>query len=94
MIQGSQREPKVPPLFPMRVVRELLGLKQTDILARLKDITGRSYTKGTLSAIESGHRGVSPELLEALEKAYGAPEGSVYIVNYTQRAARRKKSQP
>lgn len=48
-----------------------------DIADRVEEITGERPTRGALSAIENGLRGISAELLEALNEAYGFPVGTI-----------------
>jgi len=84
MIQGSKssdkRPPKPPPWveLPLSYIRkEVAGLSLEDVGKALKEILGREYGKGSLSAIESGSRGASPAVLEALEQVLGLPVGSI-----------------
>jgi transcriptional regulator with XRE-family HTH domain len=88
----SQREPKDPPYVPIKYVRLAAGLSLEDVSAKIKEATGREYGKGTLSAIESGMRGASSEVLDALEQAYQLPVGSIKT-EYVPRAPRRKRQQ-
>jgi transcriptional regulator with XRE-family HTH domain len=48
-----------------------------DICDRVESITGDRPARGTISAVENGNRGVSAELLTALEQAYGLERGSI-----------------
>ncbi len=48
-----------------------------DVCDRVEALTGDRPARGTMSAIESGARGVSAELLSALEQAYKLPAGSI-----------------
>lgn len=84
------RAPKAPPCVPIRYVRQAANLTLDEVSLRLKETTGRIYGKGTLSAVESGMRGASSELLEALEVAYDLPAGSIQT-EYQPRAPRRSK---
>ncbi len=63
--------------MPLRVLRMALQLRLEDVANRVEEITGDRPTKGALSAIETGTRGVSAELLAALEQAYGLDPGSI-----------------
>jgi len=66
----------------------------------LEDVAGRiseafpemNVSRGTLSAIESGSRGVSDLMLRALERAFGIPEGSM-TTEYSPRARAKEASQ-
>lgn len=75
--------------MPIKYIRLAAGLSLDDVSHTIAEETGRTYGKGTLSAIESGMRGASSELLEALEAAYHLPVGSIKT-EYTPRAPRRK----
>lgn len=83
---ASQRPTKTPPHLSIGIFRKALKLTLEDVADRVEEITGDRPTKGALSAIENGHRGVSAELLEALEKAYDIPAGSI-STDYEPRAA-------
>lgn len=74
---SSQRAPKTPPHLAVGILRKALKLTLEDVAERVEEITGDRPTKGALSAIENGHRGVSAQLLEALERAYDIPAGSL-----------------
>lgn len=78
MSQGSkyknQREPKTPPYVHIKGVRQRLGFSLEYVTENLKARTGQPHSKGTLSAIENGHRGVSPEYLSHLAAIYGIAE--------------------
>lgn len=94
MIQGSdstdKRPPKAPPWVELSlpyVRKELARLSLEDVGDALEQILGRRYGKGSLSAIESGKRGASPAVLEALEQVLELPVGSIHT-EYTPREAR------
>jgi len=77
MRYDKQRKRVTPPHVSLEALRNALGLRQTDVLARMGDILGRDITPGALSAIERGHRGASPEVLAALEIALGLRDGDL-----------------
>lgn len=77
--------------MPIKYIRLAAQLSLEEVSGAIAEETGRVYGKGTLSAIESGMRGASSELLEALEAAYHLPAGSIKT-EYTPRAPRRKAS--
>ncbi|ORA02186.1 transcriptional regulator [Mycolicibacterium bacteremicum] len=54
-----------------------LGFDIDDICDRVEAACGDRPARGTISAIETGTRGVSAELLTALELAYGTRPGSI-----------------
>lgn len=93
---SQQRERRIPPHVTLKDVRELLkriankydiplGFDIDDICDRVEAVTGDRPARGTISAIETGARGVSAELLSALEQAYTLPVGSI-TTDYTPRA--------
>lgn len=86
----NQRKPKVPPHVSIKYIRLAAGLSIDAVIAKIRDETGRTYTRGAISAIENGHRGASSEILEALESAYGLPVGSI-STSYVPRAPRVKQ---
>lgn len=84
-----QRERQIPPHAPLGAVRKALGLTLDDVLARIR--TGypdAKMNRGTLSAIENGHRGASAQMLDALCLGYGLPSGSL-STSYVPRTAAR-----
>lgn len=75
---NKQRDRQVPPHAPLGAVRKALGLTLDDVLARIKTgYPSAKMNRGTLSAIESGTRGASGSMLDALCLGYGLPAGSL-----------------
>lgn len=74
---SQQREKVTPPHISLKTFRIALGLTLHEVTLRVEEITGDRPTKGALSGIENGHRGVSAELLAALERAYNLEPGSI-----------------
>lgn len=75
---AKQRKKVVPPHVSLADLRQATGLTIDAVLDRLYEITGKStWTRGTISAIENGHRGASTELLAALAIAYGLRPGAI-----------------
>lgn len=80
---SQQREKRTPPHITLRQHRLDLQKKTGDdwdldfICDRVEEITGDRPARGTMSAIETGVRGVSAELLCALEQAYELPSGAI-----------------
>lgn len=72
-------------------IRAALKLTQTAVCERVSATTGKTFTKGALSAVELGHRGASAETIAALETALSMPPGSL-VVNYEAGHVRRKVS--
>ena len=56
-----------------------------DICDGVESVTGDRPARGTLSAVETGVRGVSAELLAALEQVYQLPSGAI-TTSYTPRS--------
>lgn len=74
----KQRDRQIPPHAPLGAVRKALGLRLDDVLARIRTAyPGTRMNRGTLSAIESGTRGASDEMLDVLCLGYGLPAGSL-----------------
>lgn len=61
------------PHLSLRALRGRLGLTLRDVAETL------GVSAGTLSAIESGARGVSEDMLARLETAYGLPAGTLKV---------------
>jgi transcriptional regulator with XRE-family HTH domain len=94
MSQGSalrnQRKPKIPPHVKLKAVRQRLGFSLEDVAKGMSARTGLSHNKGTISAIENGVRGVSPEFLEHLEAIYGLAPDSI-TTNYVPQPRRTRR---
>lgn len=80
MIQGmakpnysSQRMKRTPPHVSVRHLRDAVGLTLDALAERIEEETGRTYTRGALSAIELGHRGASTQALTDIAMAFGIP---------------------
>lgn len=72
--------PVTPPHVSLRVLRKATGLTLAELGERIKAHAPEfTVSRGTLSAIESGSRGVSPLMLRAIEKAYGLEEGEITL---------------
>lgn len=74
---AQQRKPKTPPHVSLRTLRLALKLTLDDIADRIEENRGDRPTRGALSAVESGLRGASAELLGAMEEAYGIEPGTI-----------------
>lgn len=85
---ATSRRKVSPPHVPLVGVRRLLGLKQAEVCHKVEAILGKSFTVGALSAIETGHRGASPEVLAALTTALGLHAGDL-VTDYTPSHSRR-----
>lgn len=74
---SQQRQKQTPPHISLKILRVALGLTLEEVAGRVEEITGDKPTKGALSGIENGHRGISAELLRALEQALNLEPGSI-----------------
>ncbi len=86
--RSKARKPVHPPVVSLGALRSAAGLRIDDILDRLEEETGVRPGRGTISAIENGHRGASREMVEALEAAYGLAPGSI-MTSYEPRATQK-----
>lgn len=68
---NKHRQQFLAPYIPLAVLRKKMQLTLTAVAARIFEETGVQTDRGTLSAIENGHRGASVEMIEALANAYG-----------------------
>lgn len=69
----------------LKTLRLVKGWSLDDEADHIEAATGDRPTRGALSAIESGLRGASAELIAALEMAYDLPEGAI-TTDYQPRA--------
>lgn len=74
---SEQRQKQTPPHVSLKTLRVALGLTLDEVAVRVEEVTGDKPTKGALSGIENGHRGISAELLAALERALNLEPGSI-----------------
>jgi len=74
-------------MIALRTLRLATGITLDELRWRLEEISGHNYSRGTLSALETGKRGASEDILRQIEQAYGLPEGSV-LTSYVPRAQR------
>jgi len=81
----NQRPKRQPPVVPLAALRKSHGLTQPDVLARIKDESGRTYTVGALSALEGGHRGASEHFLQDIAAVFGLEPADLWT-DYTPRA--------
>lgn len=76
----QQREAHTPPHVSLAHLRAVARLTLDDVRERIAEETGQAPpTRGTLSAIERGHRGCSPAMLTALARAYGLPDDAIAV---------------
>lgn len=74
-----ERPKKAPPVVSIRSLRTATGRTLDDVCKAFEEIAGKPLTKGALSAIESGLRGVSPETARYLALAYGLDEAAIEV---------------
>lgn len=68
----SNQRAKVPiPVIPLPVVRKAMGLTLQAVCDRIWEEHGIKTDRGTISAIELGHRGASVQMLTAIADALG-----------------------
>ena len=76
--QTSRAVTQAPPHLSIADLRARLDLSLEEVCEQISTKTElRKPSRGTLSAIESGARGVSVEMLRGLETVYGLREGSL-----------------
>lgn len=61
------------PYIPLAVLRKKMRLTLEAVCQRIFEETGMRPDRGTLSAIELGHRGASAQMIEALALVYDIP---------------------
>lgn len=76
---GQQRQAKTPPHVSLRNLRRASKLTLEQVCDAVTDIlgSGTPMTRGALSAIETGLRGPSQQVLDALAVAYGLDPGDI-----------------
>lgn len=84
----SKQPTKTPPVASLRSVR--LASQQTleTVADSVSELLGQKVSRGTISAIETGVRGASVQMLDALALAYGLEPGDIYVSDYDPRASR------
>lgn len=77
---ASQRARRTPPHVSLGDVRKALGLTMDEVIERIGEQHPELRpTRGAISAIESGLRGVSEQMLDALCVGYGLPAGAITV---------------
>lgn len=81
-----QRQPKTPPHTSLRNLRRVSGMTLEQVAEAATEILGkeRPMNRGSISAIESGIRGASHEVLDALAVVYGLDPGDI-VTDYEPR---------
>lgn len=82
--RGDDRPVRTPPHVPIGALRLVADITLDELAVGIAEILtvkqGREATppsRGTLSAIESGRRGASAELLSAIEEFFQLPAGTI-----------------
>lgn len=85
----SKQRPKVAaPVVSTAVLRKSLGLTLQAICDHMAAEHGLKVDRGTISAIENGHRGASAQMLAAYADALGISESAI-DTQYEPRQSRR-----
>lgn len=66
----NQRKRVNPPHVSLRTLRRACKMTLDEVCARVSEEIGRPFERGSLSAIENGHRGASSDVLRGLAAAY------------------------
>lgn len=74
---GKQRAEVTPPHVSLAVLRSAVGITIEQVCDRIEQETGERPSRGTISAIENGHRGASASMLATLARAYGIADNSI-----------------
>lgn len=85
-VGSKNRRPVHPPVVTLASLRRVAGFRIDDVLDRLEDEMGVRPGRGTISAIENGHRGASREMIQALELIYDLEPGAL-LTDYEPRGA-------
>ena len=81
----APRAQKNPPHVPLAAIRQLSGKKLAEVCKSIEHTLGVDKVHpGTISAIESGTRGASQPMLDALAIAYGLKPGDI-VTDYDPR---------
>ena len=85
----AQRAKLVPPHVSLKALRQSKGKTLESVCTELEKETGHTLTRGALSAIESGLRGASAEIIKGLEIALDLESGDI-VTDYEPRARRER----
>ena len=88
MANIRERERLTPPHVTLKALRQSKGKTLEDVCAVLAVETGLTLTRGALSAIESGLRGASAEILRGVEIALDLDAGD-HVTDYEPRPRKR-----
>lgn len=78
---SNQRPTKTPPHVTLRGLRKATGMTLEQVCEAASEALGlppeKRVKRGSLSLIESGQRGASQQMLDALAVAYGMDPGDI-----------------
>lgn len=88
---SKQRAIKTAPHATLRGLRKASGMTLDQVADAVNEVLGKSskVNRGTISAIESGLRGPSAQMLDALAVAYGMEPGDL-VTDYEPRTRERQ----
>lgn len=74
-----KQPPRNPPHVSLKSLRKATGLTVEQVAAKVADVLGldEPLNRGTISAIETGKRGASRQMLDAIAAAYGLESGDI-----------------
>ena len=90
----ARKQPPVnPPHVSLRSLRQATGLTVEQVAAKVADVLGldEPLNRGTISAIETGKRGASKQMLDAIAAAYGLETGAI-TTDYEARSSKVHKA--
>jgi len=83
-----QKQPlKAPPLASLRCLRIASHQTLEQVAETVSELLNQKVSRGTISAIETGVRGASKQMLDALAVAFDLEPGDVYV-DYDPRSRR------
>lgn len=86
-----QRKRVNPPHIGIKELRDLLGWTIDQLIDQIEVAPGQKpLTRGAISAIENGQRGVSQETLDAIASGYGLEPGTI-TTDYRPRITHRRR---
>lgn len=78
MPTATYRKPVPIPVVSLPSLRKSHGMTQPEVVARIQDETGRKWTVGALSAVETGQRGASVQFLTDLAAVFGLEVADIW----------------
>ncbi|MEZ0366766.1 helix-turn-helix domain-containing protein [Mycobacterium sp. pUA109] len=87
---GEDRPLRTPPHLPLKALREVTDTTLEELAIGIGEILDSTPpSRGTLSAIETGRRGASRELLSAIEEFFHLSPGTITTTYRPRPTARR-----